>query len=143
MPLITKISASLLLFISLASITLASEKAAPEFIDGTVRVTAEEILELVNQHDELVFFDSREKNEILKGYIEGSIKLDPADIYGASLAKYIRNAKTPIVFYCGDETCEQSIKSAKIATAEGYSNVYWFRGGIKEWINKGLPLVTP
>lgn len=146
MTFINKVGTVLLLFVTLTCNVFAEEtikKVIPKFIDGTVRVTAEEILELVEEHEDLVFFDSRTKTDFLKGYIEGSIKLSSSDIYGTSLSMYTRNTKTPIIFYCGDETCEQSVKSAKIATAEGYSNVYWFRGGIKEWINKGLPLVTP
>jgi rhodanese-related sulfurtransferase len=37
--------------------------------------------------------------------------------------------------------CGRSFESAKIAIAEGYSKIYWFRGGMEEWEGKGLPVV--
>jgi rhodanese-related sulfurtransferase len=33
------------------------------------------------------------------------------------------------------------MKAARIAVAEGYNKIYWFRGGMEEWEGKGLPVV--
>lgn len=45
----------------------------------------------------------------------------------------------PVIFACNGAECWKSYKAAKFAKANGYKNVYWFRGGLPEWIAKGLP----
>ncbi|MBB4022377.1 MULTISPECIES: rhodanese-like domain-containing protein [Actibacterium] len=48
---------------------------------------------------------------------------------------------TPIVIYCSDPMCWLSYNGALRAVAAGYSNVYWYRGGIQAWQMAGLPLM--
>ncbi|HFD13307.1 MAG TPA: hypothetical protein ENJ32_12705 [Crenotrichaceae bacterium] len=127
----------------LLKIGTAAEKEAPQFIEGTVRVSAEEIVELVEMHDDLVLINSRNNTEKKAPYIEGSVNLSPKDTYSASLARFIHDKTTPVVFYCKDISHDCSAKAAKIAAAEGYLNIYWFRGGIQEWQKKGYPVVQP
>ena len=44
-----------------------------------------------------------------------------------------------IVFYCLDLRCWLSYNAAIRATNLGYSNVYWYRGGLRAWHEAGLP----
>lgn len=37
--------------------------------------------------------------------------------------------------------CGRSAKAIKIAVKCGYSNLFWFRGGYAEWLEKGYPVV--
>jgi len=127
----------------IAGSAFAGEKEVPPFIDGTVRVSAEEMIDLVEQYDELVIIDSRKKSDVAKGFIEGSISLPNTETDPASLAKHVASKSTPVLFYCNGSKCGRSVKAAKIALADGYSKVYWFRGGMQEWEAKGLPVVHP
>lgn len=127
----------------LVSVAVAGKKEVPQFIEGTVRVSAEEMIELVEKHDNLVIIDSRKKSDVAKGYIEGSISLPNTETNGGSLASKVENKGTPVVFYCNGIKCGRSGKAAKIALAEGYSKIFWFRGGMQEWEAKGLPVVHP
>jgi PQQ-dependent catabolism-associated CXXCW motif protein len=43
-----------------------------------------------------------------------------------------------IVFYC-DAECWMSWNAAKRAVGYGYAAVYWFPGGMQEWIDMGYP----
>lgn len=45
----------------------------------------------------------------------------------------------PVIFACNGAECWKSYKAAKVAKAKGFKNVYWFRGGLPEWVSKGLP----
>ena len=121
----------------------AGKKEVAQFIDGTVRVSAEEMIDLVEQYDELVIIDSRKKSDVAKGFIEGSISLPNTETNSGSLAKHVASKSTPVLFYCNGIKCGRSVKAAKIAIAEGYSKIYWFRGGMQEWEAKGLPVVHP
>jgi len=122
---------------------VASEKAPSPFKGGAVSVSAEKVIGLVEQYEDLVFIDSRAKNDLDAGYIEGAIHLTDINTYGASLAKRIPNYTTPVVFYAANARSQQSIKAAKIAAAEGYTQVYWMKGGMAAWQAKGLPIVQP
>lgn len=120
-----------------------AKEDVPEFIDGTVRVSAEEVIELAESTPNLVIVDSRKASDFQKGYIEGAVGLPNTDTNGASLAKIAPNKATPLLFYCNGVKCGRSGKAAQIAMGEGYKKIYWFRGGMEEWEAKGLPVVHP
>lgn len=46
----------------------------------------------------------------------------------------------PIIVYCSDPQCWLSYNAALRAIAAGYTNVYWYRGGITAWQMAGLPV---
>ncbi|WP_413872328.1 rhodanese-like domain-containing protein [Albidovulum sp.] len=46
-----------------------------------------------------------------------------------------------LVFYCSDPGCWLGYNAALGAVAAGYTNVYWYRGGLQAWQMSGLPLV--
>lgn len=50
------------------------------------------------------------------------------------------NRNMPIVIYCSDPMCWLSYNAALRAVAAGFTNVYWYRGGIQAWEMAGLPL---
>jgi PQQ-dependent catabolism-associated CXXCW motif protein len=47
-----------------------------------------------------------------------------------------------IVFFCSGSHCWLSYNAALRATRAGYTNVYWYRGGIEAWREAGLPTRT-
>jgi len=113
--------------------------AAPESIDATTNVNAEEFIELVENNPELVIIDSRIRGDRIQGFIEGSLSLPDTDTSCDSLSKIIRKKETASLFYCNGVKCARSSKAIKIALNCGYSNIYWFRGGFGEWLEKGYP----
>ena len=120
---------------------LAEKKDMPEQLDGTTRVSAEELIELVETAPDLVIIDARKFSDHAKGWIEGSISLPNTETNEASLAKHIPTKSTPVLFYCNGVKCGRSSESAKIALSLGYSKIYWFRGGMDEWETKGYPVI--
>ncbi|QKK11039.1 MAG: rhodanese-like domain-containing protein [Pseudomonadota bacterium] len=130
-------TAVLLLFASSAG--WAAEDT-PEQIPGTTRVTAEDVVALVGKFDDLVIIDARTKKDNSAGFIEGAISLPDTETTPASLAAHIPTKTTPVLFYCNGVKCGRSVTSCQMALAEGYSNVYWFRGGWGEWTAKGMPV---
>jgi rhodanese-related sulfurtransferase len=118
----------------------AEEKEVPQFLEGTHRITAEELIDLVNQKDDLVIIDARKRSDREKGFIEGSINLPDTETNPESLAKDIPSKSTPVVFYCNGIRCHRSVNAAKRAVTAGYTEIYWFRGGWGEWTEKGYPV---
>ena len=66
-----------------------AKEDTPESIDGTTRITAEEVIDLVETKSNLVIVDTRAPGGREKGYIEGSIGLPDTDTRADSLAQHI------------------------------------------------------
>ena len=46
----------------------------------------------------------------------------------------------PIVIFCSDPMCWLSYNGVLRTVNAGYTNVYWYRGGLQSWQMAGLPL---
>lgn len=137
----TVLNISFLLLFAFLSASAVAEQKAPESIDGTKRVSAEEVVELVMNTPDLVVIDARKTSDRDEaGWIEGSIGLPNYDTDEKSLKKHIPEKSTAVLFYCNGVKCGRSVESSKKAVSLGYSKVYWFRGGWEEWTEKGMPV---
>ena len=135
------LSISFLAMFCFFSASAFAEKKAPESIDGTKRVSAEQVVDLVMNNGDLVVIDARKASDRDEaGWIEGSIGLPNYDTDEKSLAKHVPLKSTPVLFYCNGIKCGRSVESSKKAVSLGYEKIYWFRGGWEEWKQKGLPV---
>lgn len=131
-----------LLLWALAAAAWSSEEVrAPEEIPGVVRLDAEGLIEAVRTVEGLVLIDSRIAMDRKQGYIEGSASLPDVETDCTSLAAAIPGKTHPALFYCNGPKCGRSVNAIGIARDCGYSNLYWFRGGFKEWNEKGYPFL--
>ena len=49
------------------------------------------------------------------------------------------NPKVPTIFQCNGPECWKSYKACRTALALGFAKVYWYRGGMPDWLAAGLP----
>lgn len=121
----------------------------PRLLDGTELVGAKQAQQLVTRGVPL--FDGRTAEEFRTGrpagarwvpYVERSAKETDYDPSKDELdvTKLPADKNQAIMFSCGGPECWKSYKSARRAMKEGYKRIYWFRGGIKEWNDAGLPI---
>jgi len=120
----------------LASTSSAEEYISPDDIEGSMKINAEALIELAREKQDLVIIDSRIQSDRRQGYIAGSISLPDTETSCTSLFSVIDKKETNTVFYCNGPKCRRSDRAVQIAVQCGYSNVYWFRGGLEEWQNK-------
>jgi rhodanese-related sulfurtransferase len=122
--------------------------ATPEAINGVTRVGAEQVAELARQNVTIV--DTRTQKEydnehipraVLAPYVEKSLKEVDFDAKkdDFSALKNLPKDK-PLVLLCNGPECWKSYKASRAALAEGYTRIYWFRGGMPEWREKHLPV---
>ena len=134
---------ALFLSLTFAATLIAGEKPyAPENVPGATIVSAEEAVDMILSSQELVVIDSRKKTEYIKGHIEGAINILNTELALESLELIIPERSTPVLFYCNGVRCLRSSDSITRAVGWGYTNLFWFRGGWKEWTEKRLPVVT-
>ncbi len=76
-------------------------------------------------------------------YVERSLKETDFD---AALDDYSAIVSLPrdkpLIFLCNGPECWKSYKASKIAIAKGLTQVHWFRGGVPEWREKAMALVS-
>jgi rhodanese-related sulfurtransferase len=133
---------TLLLALTLASCpaNASDDYTSPESIDGSVRIDADELISLADKYQGLIIIDARMRSDRKQGFIPGSISLPDTETDCASLAGVIPSKHSEVVFYCNGPKCKRSDRAVPIAVACGYDRVFWFRGGIEEWLRKDYPL---
>ncbi|MCU7846376.1 MAG: rhodanese-like domain-containing protein, partial [Candidatus Thiodiazotropha sp. (ex Monitilora ramsayi)] len=131
-----------LLFFVFATASTADDKPyVPESLPGATVVTAEEAVELILADPNLVVIDARKKSEYLKGHIEGAHNILNTTLTLADLEAVSPRKTTPLLIYCNGIRCQRSSDTISKAVNWGYSKIFWFRGGWKEWLEKRLPAV--
>ncbi|MBT4836497.1 MAG: hypothetical protein HON94_04035 [Methylococcales bacterium] len=94
-------------------------------------VTAPEVKYMRDNEDVLLVHTlSRIEYEI--HHIPGSIHIASTDV--KSSKKMPKDKKKAIVFYCNGVKCPYSKRASDAAIKMGYQNIFWFKGGIPEWI---------
>ncbi|MES9827194.1 MAG: rhodanese-like domain-containing protein [Candidatus Thiodiazotropha sp.] len=132
----------LLLFI-FAMVSSADDKPyVPDSLPGATVVTAEETIELILTNPDLVVIDARKKTEYMKGHIEGAHNILNTTLTLADLEAVSPHKTNPLLIYCNGIRCQRSSDAISKAVKWGYSEIFWFRGGWKEWLEKRLPAVT-
>ena len=104
---------------------------SPESVQGTESISLDQAKAL---HDlGTVFIDVRSAKQYNKRHIPGAINLFLNDGFTeANLLRYVTK-DTPFVIYCNGISCSLSYKSAEKAVAWGFTQVKYFRAGIKAW----------
>lgn len=123
----------------LSSAALAGNSHAPDALPGTTVVEAEWVKHQLDAGNPLVIIDARIGSEYAQGHLPGAINIFDGD-FAKEHHRLPQSKDHPLLFYCNGPKCLKSYDSAKRAIADGYSNVYWFRGGVPEWTRQGFPL---
>jgi rhodanese-related sulfurtransferase len=139
---IEKLFALLLLFVCGEILCAEDKPYAPEQVEGATIVSAEEAIELILADPELVVVDARKKTEFIKGHIEGAVNILNTELTRERLEAVAPDPGRHLMFYCNGVRCLRSSDSIEKAIGWGYRNIYWLRGGWKEWTEKRLPVVT-
>jgi rhodanese-related sulfurtransferase len=125
----------------------------PSEIRGVQRVTARQALDLSAKGARLI--DVRTEKEfklrsargaILAPYAEKSLKAIDFDHKldnFSGLAKLNLPKNDPVVFFCNGPECWKSYKASIVARDTGFTQVFWLRGGVPEWVAQGLPTSEP
>ena len=120
----------------------------PTHLPGVKVVTAAQVKALVENgavivdaRSEKEYKAKRVPNAVFAPYLEKSLKDVAFDVSRddpSAIAKLDKSK--PTIFSCNGAECWKSYKASKYAAANGFTQVYWFRGGLPEWEANGLPV---
>ena len=129
---------------SLINVNLAAAQSGwetPAVLEGAMNISVEELVDFKAEFSNIVIIDTGPHDTTQPISIEGAHALSAQSISPIVLTQLASDKFTPLVFFGTDPGSIHSYKAAKQAVILGYINVYWFRGGLKEWLDKGMPVV--
>lgn len=130
----------LLLVLSYAGNSLAEGEQwlSPERVEGTTLVDIPQAVQLHAQG--VPFIDVRVQRHYDRRHIPGAHHLElKTQFTRENLAKIAAPSDT-IVIYCNGIKCSRSYRAATQAVAWGYSNIQYFREGMRGWRLAGHPI---
>lgn len=141
-----KLVLSLVVGVGTALPVVAGE--TPATLAGVTVVKAEEVKKMLDAGTPV--FDVREAAEYAEKSIKGTKSVPykeksakevgfDASLDKFDLSKLPGDKATPVAFFCSGVLCWKSYKASITAQKAGYSKIYWFRGGMPEWVAAGLP----
>lgn len=122
----------------------------PTSIPGARTVSTTQVAYEVRQNRRMVLVDALENAH--PQTIAGAVHLPTAGRPGSfsdqfqsqlarDLVRLTQNQRDiPVVFFCQGVRCWESYNAALRARAAGFSNVFWYRGGLQSWAEAGLPM---
>ena len=87
----------------------------------------------------MLFVDARSEEYYLEGHIPKAVCNDNLDTLIIKIEKQIA-IDDGFVVYCSDDDCGSSEELAYLLQEQGFSNIYLFNGGWKQWVDNNLPI---
>lgn len=83
---------------------------------------------------ELLLISVQPPEEYDREHISGSINIPlQTPRFADRVAEIAGNRERTVVLYCADINCDASTKAATELEAEGFTNVYDYEAGIRDW----------
>jgi rhodanese-related sulfurtransferase len=121
----------------------------PLVAPGVKTIMTSELKSKIRENPKLRVIDVLGEKQMLPGALSmagvgiGTLNGALAGKFGKVLSTLSSNDKAlPLVFYCHHSRCWWSYNASLHALAAGYTNVYWYRGGIDAWTASGAPTVA-
>lgn len=134
------------LFVCGQSYAAQGNKAAYEKIykattakDGVKEITYEQFMQIRNSKESFVLVNVLSPESFEEGHIDGSISFPLDTINKDSVSAKIQKSSN-VVVYCASFHCKASIAAAQKLSELGYKALD-YKGGLKEWQEKGNKLV--
>jgi rhodanese-related sulfurtransferase len=122
-----------------------AQQHPPRFLkivdDAKTRVRETNVDEVKNKMDrggKFTLVDVREESEFAKDHLPGAIHLGKG-IIERDIEQRVPDVDTEIILYCGGGF--RSALAADNLQKMGYTNVISMDGGIRDWREKGYPLI--
>jgi len=107
--------------------------------EGVRLITYEQFMDIRNSGEEYILLDVLSPESYNNGHIKGAISF-PLDTINKENAEKLLLKDSKIIVYCASFTCHASTNAAKKLSGLGYNKVLDYKGGLKEWQEKGNQL---
>lgn len=105
------------------------------------RLTARELQRMRENQEDFELINVLSQDDFNAAHIPGSDNIPHNEQEFVRQVERAAGSKDrKIVVYCGSRECDASPRAANKLEAAGFTNVYDFEGGVKEWKEANLPL---
>ena len=122
----------------LALLVVAAMLAWHEARKAGPSVTPQQAINLINS-EQGVFVDLRDNADFRQGHIIDTLHI-PSSKLEERMAELVKYKEKPVVLVC--KLGQQSGAASKQLKAAGFSRVYKMTGGMMEWSNLQLPVIS-
>jgi len=102
-------------------------------------LTKEELKKMIDEGEDFELINVLGPERFEAKHIPGSINI-PVNKIEQRIEDKVPNKNRKIVVYCTSFSCQASPTAAKKLDEMGYTNVYDYEGGIKDWEEADYPL---
>ncbi len=102
-------------------------------------ISRDDLKALINSDSAPVIVEALPNQYYSSGHLPGAINI-PHDDVGAKAEDHIPDKSETVIVYCANSECQNSHIAADSLTELGYTSVYVYKEGKKDWQEAGLPL---
>lgn len=113
---------------------------AASFKSGVKEISYDQFMMIRNSGEKYILLDVLDTDSYASGHIDGSLSL-PVNTINQGTASAMLTKDVDIVVYCASFQCGASTAAATKLSGLGYK-VLDYKGGLKEWQEKGNKLVS-
>jgi rhodanese-related sulfurtransferase len=101
-------------------------------------IDRETLKKKLDNHEEIHLIEVLAEKEFQRLHIKGAEHIQFGEI--GKIAKQQFNPEDEIIVYCADKECKASPTAAKKLETMGFTNVYDYEEGKKDWVEAGYPV---
>jgi rhodanese-related sulfurtransferase len=103
-------------------------------------ITRDELKAKMDRGDTFALFEVLPLMYWRKHHLPGAKNMPPTEVASVA-AEHVPDKDTEVVLYCWDHDCPTSGWAGGELEALGYTNIFEYSAGKKDWIDAGLPMV--
>ncbi|MEW6144501.1 MAG: rhodanese-like domain-containing protein [Thermodesulfobacteriota bacterium] len=104
-------------------------------------ITREELRDALDNGARVTLVEALPEKYWRDGHLPGAIQIDHTEV-AEKAGDLLPDKGARVVVYCASTECQNSTKAARTLEALGYTDVYEYVEGKKDWAEAGLPLVS-
>lgn len=105
----------------------------PGKLIDTDSISAQQLKEKLDQNHDLTLINVLNEETYIDCHITGSINI-PFNRLVETISSWEKDKE--IVVYCAQSTCPKSRQAYEVLTDMGFTHVYEYQGGMREWFHK-------
>jgi rhodanese-related sulfurtransferase len=102
-------------------------------------ITREELRSALGNGAKVTLVEALPEKYWRDGHLPGAIQIDHTEV-AEKAGDLLPDKGAKVVVYCASTECQNSTKAARTLEALGYTDVYEYVEGKKDWADAGLPL---
>lgn len=106
-------------------------------------IKKEDLKDMIDEEEEFELINVLGEEAFEKKHIPGSVNIPVDDDFEDKIKQRYPDKDTKIVVYCASFECKASPKAAEKLDEMGYTDVYDYEGGVKDWEEAGYLLKGP